>query len=94
MDMRPSCLNCSRKHLAQAEILLHESKQGYPEHFWLCMGHLAEAADELLTDYPQLAEQVRNERKLLEEDDDYQIPIVDLIMAVSAVAEEETHEQE
>ena len=90
--MRPSCLNCARKHLAQAEILLHESKQGYPEHFWLCMGHLAEAADELLRDHAGLAEQIRNERKLLEEDYDYQIPIMDLITAVTAVAEEETHE--
>lgn len=93
--MRPSCLNCARKHLAQAEILLHESKQGYPEHFWLCMGHMAEAGDELLRDYPELANQVRNERKLLEEDSDYQIPLMDLIAAVSAVAaEEDVNEQE
>lgn len=59
------------------------------------MGHLAEAGDELLRDYPELAGQVRNERKLLEEDPDYQIPIMDLIEAVTAVAvEEETNEQE
>jgi len=87
--MRPSCLNCARKHLAQAEILLHESKQGYPEHFWLCMGHMAEAADELLRDYSELADHVRNERKLLEDDPEYQVPLMDLIAKVSAVAEEE-----
>lgn len=87
--MRPSCLNCARKHLAQAEILLHESKQGYLEHFWLCMGHMAEAADELLRDYPDLAADVRNERKLLEDDPDYQVPIMDLIERVSKVAAEE-----
>jgi hypothetical protein len=91
--MRPSCLNCARKHLAQAEILLHESKQGYPDHFWLCMGHLAEAADELLRDHQNLADQIRNERKLLEDDPEYQIPIMDLIAAVSEVAGEESNEQ-
>jgi hypothetical protein len=57
------------------------------------MGHLAEAADELLRDYPELADNIRNERKLLEDDGDYQIPIMDLIAAVSAADEEESHEQ-
>lgn len=87
--MRPSCLNCSRKHLAQALVLLHESKKGYPTHFWLAQGHIAEAEDELLRDHPELAEIVRNERKLLEEDSSYEIPIMDLIDRVTAAAEEE-----
>lgn len=87
--MRPSCVNCARKHLAKAEINLTESKLGYPEFFWLCIGHMSEAEDELIRDYPELSHQVRNERKLLEEDPDYQIPIMDLIAAISAVAAEE-----
>lgn len=87
--MRPSCLNCTRKHLAQALVLLHESKKGYPTHFWLAQGHLAEAEDELLRDYPALADVVRNERKLLEEDPSYEIPLMDLIEQVTAAAEEE-----
>lgn len=70
-------------------MLLHESKKGYPAHFWLAQGHLAEAEDELLRDYPELAEIVRNERKLLEEDPAYEIPIMDLIDRVTAAAEEE-----
>lgn len=65
--MRPSCTYCARKHLAQALILLQESVQGYPEHYWLAMGHLAEASDELLQAYPALANTIRDQRKKLEE---------------------------
>ena len=87
--MRPSCLNCARKHLAKAEINLTESKLGYPSFFWLCIGNMSEAEDELLRDYSELSKMIRNERKLLEDDPEYEIPIMDLIEAVSAVAAEE-----
>ena len=87
--MRPSCLNCARKHLAKAEITLHESKQGYPSHFWLCMGNMSEAEDELLRDYPELSNAVRNERKLLEDEPSYEIPLMELIEKVTVAAVEE-----
>lgn len=64
--MRPSCLLCARKHLAQASILISEAAQGYPEHKWLALGHLAEAGDELIRDFPILAQRMRDERKKLE----------------------------
>ena len=32
--------------LAQAKILMEECFQGYPEHYYLAIGHLAEAGDE------------------------------------------------
>ena len=60
--MRPSCLDCCRKHLAQAEILMLEARKGYVVHSWLAVGHLAEAEDETLEDYPDLSELIREER--------------------------------
>lgn len=60
--IRPSCLNCCRKHLSQAIILLSESKMGYPQHRWLAVGHLAEASEETLADYPEMAQAIREER--------------------------------
>lgn len=65
--MRPVCLNCARKHLAQADILMMEAAMGYPLHAWYAMGHMAEAADELVADYPEMANVIREHRKLYEE---------------------------
>jgi len=45
--MRKGCYKCALKHLAQAMVLLLESKKGYPIHRWLAVGHMAEAEDEL-----------------------------------------------
>ena len=60
--MRPSCLNCCRKHLAQAEVLMLEVYKGYVAHSWLAIGHLAEAEDEMLEDYPHITDKIREER--------------------------------
>lgn len=64
--MRPSCLYCATKHISQAIILFSEAAQGYPTHWYLALGHMAEAGDELIRDYPQEAAAVRAERKRLE----------------------------
>lgn len=70
--MRPSCLNCARKHCAQALILLTECKLGYGGlWFWLAIGHMAEAEAELLREYPDEAQLIRTKRKVLEDDDSY-----------------------
>lgn len=69
--MRPTCTHCALKHLSQASILLSESRQGYPTHRFYALGHMAEAGDELVAEYPKYAELVRSERKKLEEDDEY-----------------------
>lgn len=60
--MRGSCLDCVRKHLAQASILMDESHLGYPHHVWYAVGHLAEAESESLRDYPDLAIKIRESR--------------------------------
>lgn len=69
--MRPTCTDCSLKHLSQASILVHESRHGYPLHIHYARGHMAEAESELAKLYPDMAEMVRHERKLLENDKKY-----------------------
>lgn len=60
--MRPSCLDCGMKHISQAMILFHETRKGYPHHFVYAIGHLAEAEDELVQDYPVWTERIRQFR--------------------------------
>lgn len=62
---RETCLFCVSKHLAQAQVLLDEARQGYPLHRWLAVGHLAEAESEALTDYPLFAQKIRCTRMVL-----------------------------
>ncbi len=56
---RKSCLDCVRKHLAQASVLLDEAHLGYPHHRWLAVGHLAEAEAECLDEQPAFARKIR-----------------------------------
>lgn len=60
--MRESCKSCILKHLSKAEILLSESKLGYPEHFWLALGNLSEAEDEAVAEFPEIANKIRELR--------------------------------
>lgn len=57
-----SCIDCVRKHLAQASVLLDETALGYPHHRWLAAGNMAEAERESRHAYPQLAKMIRQER--------------------------------
>lgn len=61
--LRDSCIKCVRKHIAQARVLLDESKLGYPNHFFLALGHLAEAEAESIKDFPELATKIREMRE-------------------------------
>ena len=65
--MRHTCYACARKHLAQADILMMEAAMGYPFHAWYAMGHMAEAADELVEECPLYANHIREQRKLYED---------------------------
>ena len=80
--MRPTCTHCAIKHLSQAMITLSESRQGYPTHRFYALGHMAEAGDELVKEYPKYAEMIRAERKKLEEDPDYTPDFEELIETV------------
>jgi len=64
-------------------ILLSESRQGYPTHLFYALGHMAEAGDELVKEYPMYAGLVRAERKQLEEDPNYSPDFERLLVTVS-----------
>lgn len=57
-----SCLDCVRKHLATAMCYLAESKLGYPERIWRCVGEMRLAEDEAAEQYPAFALTIRVER--------------------------------
>jgi hypothetical protein len=76
--MRESCIDCVRKHIAQALILLTESKLGHPEYKWLAVGHLAEAEAESVLEFEGFANKVRTVRLSIIEDD-YEIYLLKLI---------------
>ncbi len=78
--MRPTCLFCARKHLAQASILAAEAQMGYPDHVWLAIGHMAEASEELIDTYPDMARDIRTYRKSMETGG--KVPFMRLIAAV------------
>lgn len=56
---RISCLDCVRKHLSQASILMDESALGYPHHKWFAVGHLAEAESECRREHLEFAKEIR-----------------------------------
>ena len=80
--MRESCRECACKHIAQARVLLLETNKGYPEHYWFAMGHLAEAEDELVKDFPEEMALVRAERLELQKNRNYEVPFADVINAI------------
>jgi hypothetical protein len=75
-SVRYPCADCTRKHIAQAVILINEAHQGYPAHRWLAVGHLAEAAEECIGLWPDRATALREQRLKLMDDPMY---IPDLI---------------
>lgn len=77
-EMRNSCLQCVMKHLAQAIILLTESKLGYSINKWLAIGHLAEAEAESVKDFLELAIKIRDIRLKIEIND-YDIDLIQII---------------
>ncbi len=87
-ETREGCLSCTRKHLAQALVLMSEARQGYPGHRWIAIGHLGEAGDECCQDYPKLAAAIRAERVKYMADPDYVVPIMKLIEKATALVQE------
>jgi len=97
--MRYPCIDCARKHIAQAIVLLNETFQGYPDHRWLAIGHLAEAADELIADkdFEPVAVHLRQERLRLQEDFEYRpllMPYIEMLSAQDGVETETGATQE
>lgn len=84
--MRSTCLDCVRKHLSQAAVLSSEARQGYPDHRWLAVGHMAEASDECVGKFPELAAAIREHRLKFMDDPGYVVPFMDLIRSASGRA--------
>ena len=57
---------CVSKHLGQAAVLFQEALQGYPQHRWLAIGHLAEAEAESQEMCPDFSARLRSERRKAE----------------------------
>ena len=83
--MRPSCLYCARKHLAQAEVLMCEALNGYPAHMWLAVGHMAEAEHELLETFPDMCHEIREHRVEYMTEVGYKVPTMDLIEKITDI---------
>jgi hypothetical protein len=62
--MRKHCMDCTRKHLAQALVISHELAW-YDDHLWVCVGHLAEAEAQSQKKSQYLADKIREQRLLL-----------------------------
>lgn len=86
---RPVCKDCARKHIAQAIVLIGESLLGYPQHRWLAIGHLAEASEEMVAEYPAVAHTLRTERLKLMADPKYNPSLMELIEQISEIEEKE-----
>lgn len=78
--MRPTCLDCVRKHLGQAAVLCDEMAW-YPDYKWFVVGHLAEAEAESIKERVELAYKIREARLLFM--DTGEISILPLIKAAS-----------
>lgn len=57
------CFACCLKHLGQAAVLVDEAINGYPAHWHLAVGHMAEAESEVLGAYQDLSKAIRKVRK-------------------------------
>ena len=86
LEVRDTCVMCAIKHLGQAYILGSEARLGYPEHYFIALAHIAEAEDELVREYPEFANKVRDERKAWEHDPFYKPRFILLIRELSSLA--------
>lgn len=85
---RKPCPACSRKHLGQAIVLLQESLQGYPEHRWLAVGHIAEAEAEIFGVYSDIAHRLREVRNQMMNDPD---DVPDLMVFIKEITNRLRH---
>ena len=82
-----TCLKCTKKHLTRAYGLLDESTLGYPIYRAYAYGEMSLAESECVQLYPILAEQIREERKKMDDNDTYQPLLEELITMVLTAIE-------
>lgn len=91
--MRLSCIDCVIKHISQAMILANEAIMGYPLHKYWAIGHLAEASDEAIKDFPELAHIIRAERLNYSNNDDYIINFEELLNIILESTKRVSHDE-
>jgi hypothetical protein len=72
---------------------MHEVRKGYPEHFWLVVGHMAEAEDEMMGYSEEFANKIRDQRVKYQLEKDYEVPIMDLIEEIGNLEQEKKPER-
>ena len=72
--MRQPCIQCFRKHIGNAAVLIEESHDGYTNYLHMISGHLDQAAQEIRGYNKKLALVVRAHRIKWQEDSNYKIP--------------------
>lgn len=85
---RPSCADCFRKHIGKAIVQLEETELGYPQHFWLAMANLSEAEAESLTEWPDLAREVREVRLDMTDDRTYKPDLMQFFDKIDELTKE------
>jgi hypothetical protein len=63
-------------------VLLKEVKTGYPMFRWFVIGHLAEAEEEVVREYPAFANEIRVYRTAWDGDESTIIPFEELLSKV------------
>ena len=91
--MRKPCLQCFRKHMGNAAVLLEEIADGYQYKF-LVIGHLDQAAQEIRGFNFELAKLVRAHRIRLQNlDFDYDIPFEEIDTYIDTVERMPDHDK-
>ena len=72
--MRQPCIQCFRKHIGNAAVLIEEVLDGYVDYEHMVVGHLDQAAQEIRRYSPTLAHLVRAHRIKWQDDTNYDIP--------------------
>lgn len=76
--MRKSCIDCCKKHLGSASVIEDEIHNGYPAYELYFLGHLDQAASEIMKLSKRLATVIREHRIKWMNDHFHQIPFEEL----------------
>lgn len=90
--MRKSCVDCCKKHLGSASVLEDEIRNGYPAYELYFLGHLDQAASEIMKASRKMAEVIREHRVKWMYDHNHDIPFEEMwsnLETLSQMTEEE-----
>lgn len=91
--MRKPCIQCFRKHMGNAAVLLEELYDGYQYRSFV-IGHLDQAAQEIRGFSSELAKLVRAHRVQLQNSDfDYDIPFEEIDAYIDVVEHIPDHDE-